>query len=207
MAFNPLGLLLGAALTRDVEDRARAAQIEVLGGVLGTTPVGLLVLGSMARQAAAETPPDATAPTEAAVPDVREAGDDLSAATETLTACGLVAAGTARVVSTAPQGVILGSTPEAGSVVALGTAVTINVSAGISVPAVTDKSVADAEDILGAAGFEVAIAATDIPGTPGVVVRQDPAAGKLASVGATVTLYANQLAKGGTSTRRSGPKS
>lgn len=200
MAFSPIGLVVGAALARDVKDRGRAGQIEILGGVLGTSPIGLVLLATLAKQAGVGTssgPPNA--PSEASVPDVRDASD-LAEATAILKAHGLAGGRAQYVVSDSPKDAILGSAPEAGAVVALGTEVSVRVSAGLVVPTVTGLAVAEAERALETAGFASNLQLTDTPGAPGTVAKQDPAAGDLASSGDTVTVFVTRESRRGSTT-------
>jgi len=192
MPISPLGLVLGAALAQGVKDPAKATQIEVLGGVLGPSPIGLVVLATLARQGAVTgQPPGGGGPTEATVPDVRDAGDDLEAAARLLESRGLTAGTTARIISEAPMETILGSDPEPGTLVRLKTAVTINVSAGLIVPTVTKLRLEEAERTLSDAGFDSELTETDIPGDPDVGVKQTPDGNAFASAGDRVTLYVN----------------
>lgn len=208
MAFSPIGLVVGAALARDITDRGRAGQIEILGGVLGTSPMGLVLLATLAKQATANGPTGPTkpnSPAEASVPDVRDA-NDLAAAGGMLTSHGLAAGRTQYVVSDSPLGAILGSHPEGGAVVPVGTEVSILVSAGLVVPTVTGTPLADAESVLATADFQSAVRSVDDPGTPGTVTKQDPAGGDLASSGAVVTLFvAKSMPKGSVKTSGTEP--
>lgn len=51
MTFNIMGFVLASALTRDVEDRAKATQLSLLGGMLGGSPAGLAVIIASAQSA------------------------------------------------------------------------------------------------------------------------------------------------------------
>jgi serine/threonine-protein kinase len=195
MAISPIGLVVGAALARDIQDRGRASQIQILGGVMGTSPMGLVLLATLAndaKDAKPSRPGDPTkpaSPAEAAVPDVRDAGSDLAAAGGILKAHGLAAGQPRSVISEAPQDEIIGSEPRIGTLVPLATEVSIFVSAGLVVPTVTGKLRADAEADLETAGFRTSVQDIDGPGKPDTVKKQDPAAGDLASSGDVVTLF------------------
>lgn len=159
---------------------------------MGTSPMGLILLATLAKGATVGQPDGPTGPSspaEASVPDVTVAGDDLAAAGGILKASGLTAGRTRPVVSDEPKDIILGSTPEAGTLVPLGTVVAVLVSAGLVVPNVAGMLRADAEAALATAGFGSTVEMMDVPGTPDAVKKQDPAAGDLASYGDAVTLF------------------
>ncbi|MDJ0314629.1 PASTA domain-containing protein [Arthrobacter sp. H35-D1] len=191
MAFSPIGMVVGAALARDIKDRGRASQIEILGGVMGASPMGLVLLATLAKEATGSGPIDPTKPNPpdlASVPDVRPAGSDLAVASEILTVHGLASGRPRAVLSDSPQGTILGSIPELGAFVALTTEVSVLISAGLLVPPVTGKLRADAEAVLKTAGFLSRVQSVDVSGTPDTVTEQDPVAGDFASSGDVITL-------------------
>ncbi|MHA7269537.1 PASTA domain-containing protein [Arthrobacter sp. HLT1-20] len=190
MAFSLIGLVVGAALARDVQDRARASQIEILGGVLGASPMGLVLLTTLAKEATESKPTDPKKPkkpTEASVPDVSDA-EDLTAAEGMLKAHGLVVGQQQYVLSDSTPDAILGSSPEAGTLVSLGAKVSILVNAGLIVPDVTGIALTDAQLALDAACFQCEVEFMDLPGKPGEVAKQDPGAGELAFSGDIVIL-------------------
>jgi hypothetical protein len=193
MIFSPVGLVLGAALTQNLADRNEATRIELLGGVFGATPLGLVLITTLAQQAGGgpgvrPVPGGAGAPTEAEVPNVTEA-DDLVAAGELVRSRGLTVAGTASVISEEAKDTILGSNPEAGAVVRLGAGVTILVSGGLRVPDVTGKKLTDAETEVQRDGFTPVPKETDVRGPADTVIKQDPAGGDFASKDDEVTLF------------------
>ena len=200
MAFSPIGMVVGAALARDIKDRGRASQIEILGGVMGASPLGLVLLATMAKEATGSAPIDPTKPDPpdlATVPDVRPAGSDLAVAGEILTVHGLTSGRPRAVLSDSAQGTILGSFPEFGAFVALNTEVSVLISAGLLVPTVTGKLRADAEAVLTTAGFRPRVQSVDVAGTPDTVTEQDPAAGDFASSGDVITLIVVKSASDG----------
>ncbi|QIS14222.1 hypothetical protein [Nocardia arthritidis] len=73
MTFNVLGFVLATALTRDMKDRDQASQLELLGGLMGSSPLGLVLIATVAGQqsqpstavvAAPESPPPTSTPPE-----------------------------------------------------------------------------------------------------------------------------------------------
>jgi beta-lactam-binding protein with PASTA domain len=191
MAFSPIGLVVGAALARGVEDRGRASQIEILGGVLGASPMGLVLLSTLAKEATVSgltEPTEPNSPSAASVPDISTA-KNLAEAGGMLKARGLTEGRPEYVLSSSSPDAILGSSPNAGALVPLGTKVSILVNAGLIVPPVTGMTCADAQSELEAAGFQWQVKPMEVPGKPGEVTKQDPGAGDLAFHDAWVTLY------------------
>lgn len=103
-----------------------------------------------------------------------------------------------RVPSAQPEGTVVAQSPAAGSKVARGTSIRINVSDGtgteapaeVMVPDVVGLPESEAIQALEAGGFTVRIRReqTDDPSQIGVVLRQEPAAGTSASPGDEVAI-------------------
>jgi eukaryotic-like serine/threonine-protein kinase len=184
MAFNVLGFALASALTKDLEDRQRATQLSLLGGLMGNSPAGLLVVASAAQQDGGGTPPG-PGPTRVAVPEV---GEDIEGAKRILKARGLKAS-VVDVTDDHPIGDVLGSDPEAGTIVAVGSTVAVLVSAGLIVPDVVGEKQADGEAFIVEAGFVAVVEEAEDPGAKGLVQKQQPAGGSFLSAGSEVTLF------------------
>ena len=90
---------------------------------------------------------------------------------------------------TVPAGVVVSQKPANGTA-DKNSVVQIVVSKGpplVEVPGVVGKNVAEAQQIITAAGFVPAVNA--LPGGPGTVLNQSPGGGDKAPKGSTVTLY------------------
>lgn len=111
------------------------------------------------------------------------------------------------VPSAEPQGQVVAQSPTAGSEIARGESVRINVSNGegaqepedVEVPEVTDLAEAEAVSQLEEAGFTVRIRREEVtdPTLDGVVVRQDPEANATAKRGDEVAITVGELPPGG----------
>jgi penicillin-binding protein 1A len=98
-----------------------------------------------------------------------------------------------------PAGTVVAQSPAAGATVTLGAGVTISVSDGKGPPPVPKNKVPnvkgdyweDAKETLEDAGFNVSVReqCTDNPLEEGIVLSQDPAGGKKAEEGSTVTIW------------------
>ena len=191
MAFSATGFAFATALTSDMEDQDRARQIRLLGGLLGQSMGGIALIAAVANQdrngGTVVTPaPAPPRPRRVQVPDLPDDPDD---AKKVLTAHGLKAE-VQTVVSDEPKGVVIGSDPPAETVVAVGTTVRVDVSAGVPVPNVVGLERDDAEAAVGAAGFDVVTRNADKDGKDNTVDRQEPAGGTFENVETTtVTLY------------------
>jgi eukaryotic-like serine/threonine-protein kinase len=90
------------------------------------------------------------------------------------------------------KGQVIDTSPTAGQQPPVGTAVTIFVSSGppsVQVPDVTGEDAGQAKSTLQSRGFNVTTSAqVSTTATPGTVISQNPAGGKSAATGATVTL-------------------
>lgn len=135
--------------------------------------------------------PSAPTPPQGPVPNV--VGLNKPGASQALGGAGFRVTVTV-VHSGAQKGRVVGQSPSAGSIVSLGTAVTIEVSDGTGpvtkVPRVTGSRLEGARSILKKAGYEVSVtyrAVTD-PQEQDIVLAQSPDGGSTAPSGSTVTL-------------------
>jgi beta-lactam-binding protein with PASTA domain len=167
---------------------------------LGGSPAGIALLAVAAgqRRTGAPAVPTAAAPATTAAPQivplprrvqVPEVPDDQDEAVQVLQNHGLV--GTIeQVASDEPIDNVIGTDPEAGTLVRMGSTVTVLVSAGARVPNVTGQELEEAEKALRASGFTVGdtqISKTQT-GREGVVADQDPKGGTYADAESAVTL-------------------
>jgi beta-lactam-binding protein with PASTA domain len=119
------------------------------------------------------------------VPDVT--GYALDAATEVIIGIGLTLGQTTATVEQGPPTIVLGQDPDARSVVPLGTAVALEVRAGV--PNVLGLTEADARTTLQAAGVQLAGESTqEVPGPVGIVLSQTPAPGTAVTATTAVSL-------------------
>jgi eukaryotic-like serine/threonine-protein kinase len=195
MPFNVLGFALATALTQNLTDRQQAAQLDLVGGLLGSSPLGLVLVAALAQQAGTGTTGTGpggpvTTPTKVQVPDVT-ASASVDDAAALLTSLGLVA-GQTGAVSDQPRDQILGSDPAAGTLVDPGSTVLIVISAGKRVPDVTNRTVKEATTILTSAGFAVNQQQSTESGAPDTVLSQDPASGQFLSAGDAVTIFVSK---------------
>ncbi|MBO0814255.1 MAG: Stk1 family PASTA domain-containing Ser/Thr kinase, partial [Actinobacteria bacterium] len=126
-----------------------------------------------------------------AVPQVD--GQPLKQAEHAITQAGLGYTVVRQSSATVPPDIVIRTSPANGNVVSAGTTVTIFASSGpkmVDVPNVRHHSVADAESILKAAGFQVRQQTAPNSTAPSnTVVRQDPSPGSSAKFGSTVTIF------------------
>jgi serine/threonine-protein kinase len=136
-------------------------------------------------------------PAQVRAPDV--VGESQKGAEGGLSNAGLVVGTITTALSTSePPGTVLTQSPQAGTSVPAGSAVSLTVAQApteIAVPNVVGENETQAAATLGGAGFtpKVASARTTDPGKVGVVLKQSPTAGKQAHKGATVTLTVGVL--------------
>ena len=182
--IGPISVAAGTAVTvtigglsRDVDTTADR-YTDVFAVDDGMAPaIAISVIGSMTSLIEAlATPP---APETVPVPDVAgQAADDAQA---TLEASGLVAAPEEQASDDVEAGLVVQTSPGAGTEVALGSTVTMLVSTGpstVPVPDVAGLAVADAQMALEAEGF--VITTTDQASDEveeGLVIETNPAAG------------------------------
>jgi eukaryotic-like serine/threonine-protein kinase len=107
--------------------------------------------------------------------------------------------------SNQPAGTVIDESPAGGTQQPKGTTVTLSVSKGpttTAVPSVRGDLRDDATATLQQAGFQVVVQQQDVtdPGSDGIVLRQNPAGGAQAKIGATVTITVGKLVQTTTST-------
>ncbi len=112
--------------------------------------------------------------------------------------------------SNQPKGTVVDTSPAAGATAAKGSLVTISVSKGpttTAVPSVRGDTQDDATATLQQAGFQVVVVQQDVtdPGVDGIVLRQNPAGGAQAKIGANVTITVGKLVQTTTSTTPTPP--
>jgi eukaryotic-like serine/threonine-protein kinase len=133
--------------------------------------------------------------TNVKVPDV--VGQDATKATQALRDVKLVVTRTEQEVSsTVAAGVVLATTPPAGTEVAPSAEIMLKVSAGagtVDVPKLVGLSIKKAKELLAAQKFQVVAKSTyDEDRGPYVVLRQDPAEGAKVAPGSTINLVYNE---------------
>jgi serine/threonine-protein kinase len=144
-------------------------------------------------------PPPGTKPATVTVPDVT--GRAQEAAQRQLNSAGLKA-GVVYVPSDQPEGTVVSQSPEAGTTQKRGTRIQLNVSLGPSpgeqraVPDVLGEDPAAAKAKLESAGFKVQTLPQGVTDANqiGTVVDEQPAGGRRAPVGSTVTIYVGRRA-------------
>jgi len=112
--------------------------------------------------------------------------------------------------SNQPQGTVVDQSPAANQTAAKGSTVTLSVSKGpttTAVPSVRGDTQDDATATLQQAGFQVHVFPQDTtdPGSDGIVLRQNPAGGAQAKIGARVTITVGKLVQTTTSTTPNPP--
>ena len=144
-------------------------------------------------------PPPGTKPATVTVPDVT--GQPQEAAQRKLNSAGLKA-GVVYVPSDQPEGTVVSQSPEAGTTQKRGARIQLNVSLGPSpgeqraVPNVLGQDPAAAKAKLESAGFKVQTLPQGVTDANqiGTVVDEQPAGGRRAPVGSTVTVYVGRQA-------------
>ena len=144
-------------------------------------------------------PPPGTKPATVTVPDVT--GRAQEAAQRQLNSAGLKS-GVVYVPSDKPEGTVVSLSPEAGTTQKRGTRIQLNVSLGPSpgeqraVPDVLGEDPAAAKAKLESAGFKVQTLPQGVTDANqiGTVVDEQPAGGRRAPVGSTVTIYVGRQA-------------
>jgi beta-lactam-binding protein with PASTA domain len=143
-------------------------------------------------------PPAGTKPARVTVPDVTAQPQE--AAQRQLNSSGLKA-GVVYVPSDEPAGTVVAQSPEAGTTQKRGTRIQLNVALGPDpveqrvVPDVLGRDVTTARARLEGAGFEVQTLRQDVSDESqvGRVVDEQPAGGRRAPVGSTVTIYVGRV--------------
>jgi beta-lactam-binding protein with PASTA domain/tRNA A-37 threonylcarbamoyl transferase component Bud32 len=155
------------------------------GLVISTDPPA----GRVLRHGSAVTLIVSAGPQPVSVPGVD--GEPVATAEQALSSAGLGYRLASAVYSTTvPRGDVVSQTPGPGSTLSIGSTVTLTPSLGpelFAVPNVTYQSVGAASATLRAAGFAVQV--EQLPGGPGIVLKQSPPAGSMRRHGTTVTLY------------------
>jgi hypothetical protein len=197
MVFNKSGFIFTTIATQNMADRARATQLSLLGGMMGSPLAGVL-LATVAGQEQGRPPagvlgpgtpaggrPPEPVPGSVEVPDVP---DDPEQAERVLRTRGLVPV-LRLVESNDPKGEAFECDPPPKTVVARGSTVRVFVSAGLRVPDVVDEEADEAEALLKAAGFDaVEREESAKTGKEGVVESQEPAAGEFVDVDTVIRL-------------------
>jgi len=183
MTFNALGFVLANAFTQKLEDRQRATQLNLMGAMMGDSPLGLVMVASLANQTGGSgggsgPPGPGGGSALVLVPDVRPA-DSYDEAAELLTGLGLKAIRADTKTEDSDIGTVLGSIPDAGELVRPGTTVTVAVSVGRPVPDVVGMDSGNATEVLRLVGFAADVYVVSHQSTgPDKVFKQDPAAGE-----------------------------
>ena len=178
--------LSGRGLSIAVAERVPSDQIAP-GVILSQNPAA----GSpLARGSTVDVTVSAAAPT-VAVPDV--GGRSASDASAILRQAGFRSDVEYVVDPGATAGAVLKQSPDRGSQAKKHATVTLSVAAPGSVPDVTGKSAGDAAAALSQAGYQVGSTTLVTQGTPGAVVRTDPAAGAPLQPGETVSVFVGAL--------------
>ena len=180
----------------DMADRNRATQLSLVGGMLGRNIAGVALIAAVANQgrpgggrpAPGIPPAPLPRPQTPARVQVPEVGDPLEQAEETIREVGLLPR-VEGVVSEENLDHVMGTDPQAGTIVRRGGTVVIYVSAGVLVPDVTGKQLDEAEKLLEEDGFGHETDDAKQRGKENVVARQEPSGGDYADYGSVVTLF------------------
>jgi serine/threonine-protein kinase len=171
---------------------------DVFGGTLAA-PIWHTYMARVMQGMPPEGFPAPPAPPTGPVPNV--VGLNKSGATDALAKAGFQAK--VKIVDSAkPKGEVVAQTPAGGTVIALGSLVTIEVSNGVPAIVVVPKVVGlksdAAQTALKDAGFLVKIVFKDVtdPARYGVVLAQSPGGGAKADQGTTVTITVGKKAGG-----------
>lgn len=169
--------------------------------VPGGSKVRVYVSGGRAATGPPPPPPPAgsTKPATVTVPDVT--GQPQEVAQRRLNSAGLKA-GVVYVPSQEEQGTVVSQSPDSGGKQKRGTRIQLNVSLGPTpgeqraVPDVLGQAPAGAKATLRGAGFQVQTLPQGVtdPNQVGIVVDEQPARGRRAPAGSTVTIYVGRAA-------------
>ncbi|MFR9803315.1 Stk1 family PASTA domain-containing Ser/Thr kinase [Pseudonocardia sp. RS010] len=184
------GLTLGDRSTQETSDS------DLVGKIISSSPAA----GVDAPGGSAVSVVVGTKQTTVAVPDVTGQSEDR--ATRTLADSGFTSVQTQEVDGAGEEGTVVGSNPSAGTRVAPGSTITLQVSRGnkVQMPDVVGQSVDDAVDQLRSAGIRnYQLQATQVQDSAqdNKVVRSDPSAGRSVDPDDTVTLTVGQASGGG----------
>jgi serine/threonine-protein kinase len=184
------GLKLGEQTTQETSDSSR------VGTIISSSPAA----GVDAPGGSAVAVVVGTKQTTVAVPDVTGQSEDQ--AKQTLANSGFTSVQTQNVDGGGQEGSVVGTNPAAGTRVAPGTTITLQISRGnqVQMPNVVGQSVNDAVDQLRSAGIRnYQLQATQVSdsGQNNRVVQTDPSAGKSVDPDETVTLVVGQSSGNG----------
>jgi beta-lactam-binding protein with PASTA domain len=192
MPFNVLAFALGEriAAQRGVTDPANARRIGLIQGVLGLSPVGVVVGSELAAReaaAAAAAPGGGPGTTRSVqVPPLSRLPqtDAAQVLQDNQLTLGTVS------TADAPDepGTVTAQDPAANTYAPVGSAVNIVVSSGVAVPSVVGQPEDDAEAALDDARLVPVIRREPNPADAGQVFGQDPKAGTRVAGNSTVTL-------------------
>jgi serine/threonine-protein kinase len=202
MAISLFGFVIGNALaTSQGASGEDAARIGLVGGLLGSTPIGIVVTSELARQVAPPTPTRAQLPSgdgrgtttttgRAVVPVPDVTGESRDDAASDL-ADSQLRATESRVRSDKTEiGLVDNQSPKAGDVVRIGSTVNLFISKGVRIPDIVGLSQKSAEERLTRSGLVPKHRETPSSTTPeGEVAKQNPAAGSDANPGAEVEVF------------------
>ncbi|GAA2868685.1 Stk1 family PASTA domain-containing Ser/Thr kinase [Pseudonocardia halophobica] len=184
------GLKLGEQKTQETSDSS------LVGTIISSTPAA----GVDAPGGSAVAVVVGTKQTTVAVPDVSGQSEDQ--AKSTLANSGFSSVQTQNVDGGGQEGTVVGTNPAAGTRVAPGTTITLQISRGnqVQMPNVVGQSVNDAVDQLRSAGIRnYQLQATQVNDSSqnNRVVQTDPSAGRSVDPDETVTLVVGQSSNGG----------
>lgn len=184
------GLKLGEQKTQETSDSS------LVGTIISSTPAA----GVDAPGGSAVAVVVGTKQTTVAVPDVSGQSEDQ--AKSTLANSGFTSVQTQNVDGGGQEGTVVGTNPAAGTRVAPGTTITLQISRGnqTQMPNVVGQSVNDAVDQLRSAGIRnYQLQATQVNDSSqnNRVVQTDPSAGRSVDPDDTVTLVVGQSSNGG----------
>ncbi len=189
--FNVVGFLLGRTMAEreNVTDQNAVNRIGLIGGVMGFSPVGVVLTTELARREGAAAAPATQPGAKVQVPDVVDLSVEVAKAE--LNNLGLQAQ-LAEVRSNAVPGIVVAQDPKEGTLVSAGSAVTLTVSTGdgfVKVPDVTDIPFAEAKKTIEGLNFTLVRLElkADDAFTEKVMI-QVPAADEKAEPGSAVTV-------------------
>ncbi len=143
MVFNTLvgRAIIGKEIARSqgIEDPSEQLRLGLIGGLVGSSTLGLVATAAIAKQQAEKPPTDGEKPPveQVKVPEV-EGVDSFEAAQKKLAAVSLKAKEVG-VYADAPKGAVVGQNPEAGLFVRRDSTVEVRVSRGAAEPAPPDQ--------------------------------------------------------------------
>jgi PASTA domain len=200
------GFVLGTVMTSGWADRDRAAQVSLLGGMMGGSLAGVVLLASVANEGGvgaqpAPAPAPGTAvqplptPTQVQIPVVAELSSEQ--ATKVISSRDLQAAVINVESGEQDKDTVIDSDPPAGTILDRRSTVRIHVSAGLEVPNVIGQAADVAVETLRTAGFEVVeLGEIETPATAdtvaGTVELQHPPAHTFTSASQPVSIQVYQ---------------